>query len=179
MGSTLQEQFLKMGLVDKKQANKIKKTQHRQKIDRDATRTVDESKIQAQQALTAKKKHGRLANQKKNEEAKEQEHAARIRQLIETNRLTTSEGKVAYNFSDNNKIKRLYLQEKTAEQLSKGTLAIVKQAGAYQIIPAEVAEEVLKFNKKLVVVYHPSGKGDPAAGNDPYAEFQVPDDLIW
>ncbi len=178
MGSTLQDQFLRMGLVDKKQVEKAKKAQHQKKIDRKSKNITSESKIQAQQALTEKKHHSRLANRKKNEEIKEQETAARIRQLIETSRLSMSNGDTPYNFTDNSKIKRLYLQKDTVEQLSKGTLAIVKQAGEYQIVPARVAQEVEKFNRNLVVVHHSSGKGIPPT-EDPYAQFQIPDDLMW
>jgi len=179
MGSTLQEQFLKMGLVDKKQVKKIKKKQYQQKIDKNAKIHVDESKVQAQQSLAEKKERSRLANRKKNQEVREQETAARIRRLIETNRLPTQEGKAPYNFTDNNKIKRLFLQKDTTEKLSDGTLAIVRQAGEYQIVPAQVAEEVRKFNKNLVIVHHCSAKNEHSAAEDPYAEYKVPDDLMW
>jgi len=178
MGSTLQDQFLKMGLVDKKHAEKVKKAQHQKKIGKKSSDIRTESKIQAQQALVEKKQRSRLANRKKNEETKEQETAARIRQLIQTSRLSMSNGETPYNFTDNNKIKRLYLQKDTVEQLSNGTLAIIKQAGEYQIVPARVAQEVERFNKNLVVVHHSSGKTS-SADEDPYAQFQIPDDLMW
>jgi hypothetical protein len=178
MGSTLQDQFLKMGLVDKKQVEKVKKAQHQKKIDKKSKNITTESKVQAQQALVEKKQRSMLANRKKNEEAKEQETAARIRQLIETSRLSMSNGETLYNFTDNNKIKRLYLQKDTVEQLSNGTLAIVKQAGEYQIVPARIAQEVESFNKNLVVVHHSSGKNSPV-DEDPYDQFKIPDDLMW
>ncbi len=176
MGSTLQEQFLKMGLVDKKKVENAKKAKHQQKTDRGVKNGADESKTQALQALAEKRERTKLLNQEKNREVQEQESAARIRQLIETNRLTIEEGETPYNFTDNNKIKRLYLQKSVAEQLSNGTLAIVRQAGEYQVIPARVADKVREFNRKLVVVYHSPAS---AVTEDPYAEYKVPDDLIW
>ena len=176
MGSTLQDQFLKMGLVDKKQINTVKKAQHKQKTEPGRKGGPDEGKIQAQQALAEKKHRSRLLNQKKNEELKEQETAAQIRQLIESNRVSAA-GETPYNFTDNKKIKRLFLPKEIAEGLSRGDFAIVRQAGEYQIVPAKVAEKVQKFNRNLVVVFHtPAPAPDQ---DDPYAEFQVPEDLIW
>ena len=179
MGSTLQDQFLKMGLVDKKQVNTLKKAQHKQKADHSKKESINEGKIQAQQALAAKKERSRLLNHKKNEESKKQETAAQIRQLIDSNRVSMAGGENPYNFTDNNKIKRLFLKKETIEQLSGGTLAIVRQAGEYQIVPAGIALKVQKFNRKLVVVFHTQQKPLSADHEDPYAEFQVPEDLIW
>lgn len=179
MGSTLQDQFLKMGLVDKKQANTVKKAQHKQKTDQRKNEITNESKIQAEKALAEKKQRDRLLNQKKNVGLKEKETAAQIRQLIDSNRVSMEEGQTPYNFTDNNKIKRLFLQKETTVRLSRGDLAIVRQAGGYQIVPAEVALRVQKFNKNLVVVFHAPKKDPTPDREDPYAEFQVPEDLIW
>jgi uncharacterized protein len=179
MGSTLQDQFLKMGLVDKKQVNTVKKARHEQRTGQGGKGSPDESKIQVKQALAEKKDRSRRLNQTKNEELKEQETAAMIRQLIDTNRLPMGGGENPYNFTDNNKIKRLFLSKEMAERLSRGDLAIVRQAGEYQIIPAGVAEKVQKFNKNLVVVFHAPIKNVSPGHEDPYAEFQVPDDLMW
>ena len=177
MGSTLQDQFLKMGLVDKKQVNTVKKAQHKQKTEPGKKENTDEVKMQAQQALSEKKHRSKLLNQIKNEELKEQETAAQIRQLIESNRVLTAGGTTPYNFTDNKKIKRLFLQKETSEGLSRGDLAIVRQAGEYHIVPAKVAEKVRKFNKNLIVVFH--AQTQAPAPDDPYAEFKVPEDLIW
>lgn len=179
MGSTLQDQFLKMGLVDKKQANTVKKAQHKQKTGLGSKEKNNETKIQAQQTLAEKKQHDKLLNQKRNETLREQETIAQIRQLIETNRVPMEEGKTPYNFNDNNTIKRIFLHKETIEQLSRGDLAIVRQAGEYQIIPAGVADKVMKFNKKLVVVFHTPKKSSSPDQDDPYADFQIPEDLIW
>jgi len=179
MGSTLQDQFLKMGLVDKKQVNTVKKARHEQRSKQGGKESPDESKIQAQQSLSEQKERSRQLNQVKNEELKEQESAARIRQLIDSHRLSVQGGETPYNFTDNNKIKRLILAKEIIERLSRGALAIVRQAGEYQIVPADVAEKVRKFNAKLVVVYHAPKKNTSPAHEDPYAEYQVPDDLMW
>ncbi|MDR3630174.1 MAG: DUF2058 domain-containing protein [Desulfocapsaceae bacterium] len=179
MGSTLQDQFLKMGLVEKKQANTVKKVQHQQRTQKGQAPPVHKGKLQAQKAQADKKEHSRLLNQKKNEERKEQETAAQVRQLIATNRIPAEGGETPYNFTDNNKIKRLFLPKAITVQLSRGDLAIVRQAGEYQIVPAEVARKVQTYNKNLIVVFHIPPREAPADQEDPYAAFQVPEDLIW
>ena len=179
MGSTLQDQFLKMGLVEKKQANTVRKAQHQQKTQKGNKAPVPEEKIQAQKALAEKKERSKLLNQKKNEELKEQETAAQIRQLIASNRISAEGGDTPYNFTDSNTIKRVFLPKHLTAQLSTGDLAIVKQAGEYQIVPAEVARKVQAYNKNLIVVFHASSKEPPSGHDDPYAAFQVPEDLIW
>jgi hypothetical protein len=179
MGSTLQDQFLKMGLVDKKQVNTVKKARHEQRSRQGGTVSPDESKIQAQQSLAEKKAYSRRLNQAKNKELQEQESAARIRQLVDSHRLPLDGGETPYNFTDNNKIKRLFLPKEIVEQLSGGALAIVRQAGGYQIVPAIVAKKVQEFNTKLVVVYHAPEEKPSSDREDPYAEYQVPDDLVW
>jgi uncharacterized protein YaiL (DUF2058 family) len=179
MGSTLQDQFLKMGLVGKKQANTVKKEQYQHKTRKEEKETVSQEKLQAQNAQIEKKERAKLLNQKKNQELKEQETAAQIRQLIDSNRISVSNGETPYNFTDDKKIKRLFLPQAITVQLSRGDLAIVRHAGEYQIVPADVARKVQNYNKNLVVVFHTSPKESPSGQDDPYAAFTVPEDLIW
>lgn len=179
MGSTLQEQFLKMGLVDKKQASKANKAQHQQRTGSRGQDHVAESKILAQKARDEKKDRVQLLNQKKNQKAKEKESTSSVRQLIEDNRVVIQEGEITYNFTDNKRIKRLYLQQDMANQLSSGALAIVRQAGEYRIVPAHIAEKVRRINRNLVVVFHSQERESSPDADDPYTEYPVPDDLTW
>ncbi len=178
MGNSFQDQFLKLGLVDKKQVNQIKKTKHRQKKAKVKDQEADESKMLAEQAQVQKSRRVKERNRKKNAKQKQKESAAQIHQLIENSRLQYDEGDIPYKFSDDNKVKRLLLSKEIADKLGSGKLAIVRQAGVYQIVPAIVARKVQEFNKKMVVLLH-QPKEIGADADDPYAEFQVPDDLMW
>ncbi|MCP3930157.1 MAG: DUF2058 domain-containing protein, partial [Bacteroidetes bacterium] len=115
---------------------------------------------------------------KKNRERRQKEAAAQIRQLIETNLIQMDTGDTPYNFSDNNKIKKIYLPAEYVEKLGKGTIAIVRQAGEYQLVPSDVALKIEQLNRKQVIVFHKS-KEKNSTTDDPYAEFEVPDDLMW
>lgn len=176
MGNSLQDQFLKLGLANKKQVNKIKKQKHQLKKNKGVDSEVMESKSLAQKAQKEKQEKDRKLNRKKKKKVQKNEIAGQVRQLIETHRLVLEEGDTAYKFSDNNVIKRLFLSQDICNKLSNGKLAIVRQAGEYQIIPAEIAHRIEKLNRNQIVLLH---KPKKKAEDDPYAEFEVPDDLMW
>ena len=90
------------------------------------TKTVDQNKLQVQQALTEKAKRDRQLNRQLKDEAEKKAIAAQIKQLIENNHLPKGDGDVPYNFADNKKIKRIFVSAAVQEQLSRGKLAIVK-----------------------------------------------------
>ncbi len=178
MSKSLQDQFLKLGLVNKKQANTVKKKKHQQKKAKTQGPDAEETKKIVQEAQQKKKKRSKELNRLQNKERQEKESAARIRQLIEKYRLTIEQGDIPYKFTDNNKIKRIFLPKEVADKLGNGSLAIVRQAGEYQIVPSGIAGEIEKVNKNLVVLMH-ERKSEVADDNDPYADYKVPDDLMW
>ena len=176
MGSSLQEQFLKMGLVNKNTFNKAKKDKH------DAAKSDSPKKNEisemARQALAEKKKQAQQHNKKKAAQQQAKENTAKALQLIETHRIRYEEGDVAYNFKDNTTIKKILRPQKAIDSLAKGKTGIVKLAGEYQFVPADVIYKIRDLNSKLVIVFNtPSQKKDD--GDDPYAEFAIPDDLMW
>jgi uncharacterized protein YaiL (DUF2058 family) len=182
MANSLRDQFLKMGLVDKKQVGQAKKTIYKTNKEQDKGRVQapPENKLHAQQALIEKKERARIANQKQQEEAKKNEANAQIRQLIATNRLSLKDGAIAYRFTDNNKIVRLFLPTREmVDELSQGQLAIIREKDGYGVVPAPVAEKIRAWQPDLVVLHHTSPQETPADPDDPYAAYQIPDDLIW
>jgi len=62
--------------------------------------------------------------------------------------------------------------------LINGRAGIAKIDGHYEIVPAEVARKVQARDKASIVVLNEATQ-DVAAADDPYAEFQIPDDLMW
>jgi uncharacterized protein YaiL (DUF2058 family) len=185
MANSLRDQFLKMGLADKKQVSQVKKATYKTNKAQDKGRiqTPDENKIHAQQALAQKKEQARIANQKLQEEARQNETIAQIRQLIATNRLSLKDGAIAYHFTDNNRITRIFLPTKEmVDELSQGQLAIIREKDSYAVVPALVAEKIRGWQPDLIVLHNTSSQ-KPAVGiddsDDPYAAYQIPDDLIW
>lgn len=177
MGNSLQDQFLKMGLVNKKKYNESKKEKHVQKSLPDKTK--NEIADMAQKALAEKKKRDKQLNKKKIAERQVKEAAAKARQLIDTHKITVEPGNISYNFKYENKIKKLLLNQKTIDQLAKGKIGIVKQAGEFQYVPADIIFKVRQLNPKMVVLINTQTEKAANNAEDPYANYEVPDDLMW
>jgi uncharacterized protein len=104
---------------------------------------------------------------------------AQVKQLIELNRLATDPDGAAYHFNDQNKMKTLYVSESMRQQLVAGREAIVKFDNNYAVVSAEVANKIRSRNAASVVLFNEGLNQDAANTDDPYAAFQVPDDLMW
>ena len=175
---SLKDQLLKAGLIDQKKASKANKSKHQQvkQKQKNKIETVDEAKLAAQQAQAEKVERDRLLNQQRKEEAERKALVAQVRQLIEMNR-QPADGDIAYSFTDGTLVKKLYVSERQQKQLSNGRLCIVKLEEQYQLIPTLVAEKIQQRDPAtLILSNQPTETPDE---DDPYADFQVPDDLMW
>ena len=94
------------------------------------------------------------------------------------NALDLKGAELAYNFTDNNKVARVYVTDAVQGQLSRGLLAIVKLDDRYKVVPAGVAEKISLRDESVVVVRNESSS-EELDEDDPYAEFKIPDDLMW
>jgi uncharacterized protein YaiL (DUF2058 family) len=176
---SLQDQLLKAGLVDNKKAGKIKKAKYKQAQQKQKNKieTVDEAKLAAQQAQAGKVERDRQLNRQRKAEAERKAIAAQVRQLIEMNRQPWDDGDIGYSFSDEALIKRIYVTATQLKQLSNGRLCIIKLDEHYEIIPTLVAQKIqLRDDSRQVLSNKPTEAPDE---DDPYADFQVPDDLTW
>lgn len=182
MAQSLRDQLLKMGLVDKKQASQAKKTTYKKNKEENKGRmqAPDEHKILAQQALAEKKNQARSANEKRQQELKKNETGGQLRQLISSNLVPLKDGAISYRFTDNNKIARILLPTKEmVDELSQGTLAIIREKGGYGVVPSSIAEKIQVLRPDLIVVHNVSPPKPEQDPDDPYAAYTVPDDLIW
>ncbi len=181
MGNSLQDQLLKAGLVDRKKAKQVqrdKKKQAKQQF-KSNEKTVDENKVLAQLALQDKAERARELNRQRQVEAEKKAIAAQIKQLIETNALPR-EGEVAYSFTDNKKIKKIYVNTRLQKQLERGIVAVVSLNGTYHLVPAPVAEKIAERDGSYVVLKNTPGAGAaPESDDEYYAKFEIPDDLMW
>lgn len=139
---------------------------------------VDEAKELAQKAQAAKADRDRELNLQRQQQEEQKQLAAQVKQMIDLNRLPLVEDGESYNFTDNNKVKRLYVSEVIRSQLAEGKVAIVRNGRQYDVVPAEVAKKIQERDSASVIVFNEPNKAADAA-DDPYAAYQVPDDLIW
>jgi len=180
MAISLQDQLLKAGLVDGKKAKQTQKDKRKQvKLQhKGQAQKVDQNELARQKEQRAKADKDRQLNLKLKEKADKKALVAQIKQLIEMNSQTVGDGAVPYSFSHDGKIKKIYVDEKMQLQLSKGRLAIVELEGKYELVPGGIAEKILLRDEARVILFN-ERKADEDDEDDPYAEYQIPDDLMW
>ncbi len=177
---SLQEQLLKSGLVSAAQAKSVKSDKNKQiqQQRKHKVEVVDEAKELAQKSQAEKTERDRELNQLRQQQQEQKQLAAQIKQIIELNRLPRDAEGLAYNFTDNNKVKRLHVSEAMRDQIAEGRLAIVKLGQQYEVVLAEVARKIQSRDVGSVTVFNESAKNADVV-DDAYAAYQVPDDLIW
>ncbi len=181
MGNSLIDQMKKAGLVDKTKAHKAKHDQYKnkkQKSKKGSIEQLDEAKLLAQKAQAAKVERDRKINQQKKEEAERKAIAAQIIQLIETNQIKECDGETAYNFTDEKVVKRLFISEKIHQHLVSGKLSIAKFGEGYELVPKPVAEKI-KQRDAQCIINNENVVESVEDEDDPYADYKIPDDLIW
>lgn len=177
MGNPFQDKFIKAGLVSKKQVNKVnieqRTKQKEQRRHPGGEAPVDNA---VELALQLKKEQTRQSNAQRDSAAREKEAAAQIKQMAAMHRVKAGKGDIAFHFSDANKIKKLSLPKALIDQLSIGTLGIVKVEDKYELVPAEIARKIRERRPEALLVLNVRQAPDP---NDPYAAFPIPDDYEW
>jgi uncharacterized protein YaiL (DUF2058 family) len=169
---TLQEQMLKAGLVNEKKLKKAKKGSKKSRMQaREVKEAVEENKRAQQekdQVLSTEQKEKRL----------NKEIQAQVKQLIDMNRIAQNDGDIKYNFTDGTMVKSIYVEPLIQSQLAKGILSIARYEETYVIIPTSVAKKIMLRDNDTIVEQN-SKVEDQAEEDDPYADFVVPDDLMW
>jgi len=65
-------------------------------------------------------------------------------------------------------------------QLSRGMLAIAKRGQDYYVIPAVIAQKIQERNALYIVSLVDAAELEAVVDEeDPYADYQIPDDLMW
>lgn len=179
MATSLQEQLLKAGLVDQKkvkQSNKDKRKTNKQQRHSKAP-VVNETQQAAQQALKDKAERDRQLNEERNQRAERRAIIAQIKQLIDSSKVMRGEGDTPYNFVDNKKVKKIYVTDEQHRQLSNGQLAIASFQKSYELIPPPVAHKIAERDATYVIIT--SDKDAVQEAEDEYADYKIPDDLMW
>ena len=180
MNNPFQEQLLKAGVVTKKQVQKAKQDKSRTNKKQRTTKepVINQAELKAQQVAEKKAQRDIELNKKKEEQARQKATSIEIDQLIKSNRLLRDDScDIAYNFEHKSKVKHIYVNEEQKQKIINGKLGIARIEGCYELIPQLIAEKIQQRNEKRVVLYTETPPN--IDGNDPYAEHQIPDDLIW
>lgn len=176
--ASLQEQFLKAGLVNKGKAKQVQQEKSKQqKIERrTGAQSVDEAKLAAAELQRKQAERARELNAQRDAAATQKAIMAQIAQMVQQNRQDKGKGDIPYNFTHNSKIERIHVSAKVQEHLMAGRLVIVRLGDATELVPRVIADKIAERDASLVVQVKKAAEVDP---DDPYAAYKIPDDLMW
>lgn len=185
MSDSLRDQLVKSGLAREQDARRAKSEKRQGRrgkgkgggADAGGGEPQSEAARLAAQREADKRARDRTLNRRREEERRRQadEHAAR--ELVIA-REVPHDGEVAFNFQHGERIRKLHVSEAQRRDLAAGRLAIARTRGRYRLIPGEIVDKI-RARAPFLIAWTAS---DAAAGEveDPaYADFPVPDDLMW
>lgn len=184
MSGSLRDQLLKAGIVSEAQvrdarAKAKKKTKQARNTKRSAKKPPDTDSVsyRATQAQAQKVARDRALNRRKVAELEKTAVRARVRDLIDRNQANDPSGNIAHNFVEERRIKRVYVTDRQQRELSEGNLAIVAFKGRHYVIPIKIADKIREIDPGVFISICKDGSDNDR--DDPYAEYPVPDDLMW
>ena len=180
-GNPLQEQLLKAGLAKKSKVAAVAREQH---LARHAKAAAGPTEIQrdAERLRAEKAERDRALAAERKAVARAAELRAQAQQIIRDRKVPRS-GDSEYRFQADGAIRSLLVNEDLRRKLATGALVIARLDEGYELLPRVAAEKVRERDAGLIVLDHGQPGGDaPASTSEDdvyYAQFQVPDDLVW
>ena len=177
MGNSLQDQLLRAGLANKKQGVKARKAlNNKQKMKASGKAVEDEAERRAKEAAEEKAEKDRELNRQKQQQLEARAIQAQIIQLIELNRLD-ERGDIEFSYTSESVIRTIMVTGRQQKGLVNGQLALVMARDRVEMVPATVVEKIAERDSSAVVLHNQRDEEEPI--DDEYADYQVPDDLMW
>ena len=179
--ASLQDQLMKSGLINKQKAKQVQTEKRRKAKQKKKKGTVERSEVQI--AINEHKTQQKQQDLDKNRETQAQLDAraahGKLIQMIAQHCEKNYQGDIDYHFTFNNKVKRIAVNEKTQQGLVNGSLAICVLNEEFYLINKEAAAKLREIDETVLVALHEKVETSEIEEDDPYAEFAIPDDLIW
>jgi uncharacterized protein len=182
MSLSLQDQLLKAGVANKKQAKKASSALRKKQKNKHLGKGDGQAEKEAKQRIKEKTQRDKELNRINQEKAQRKAIAAQIRQLVEMNRQSLEDGDAVYNFLDGKTVRKIHVPEEMIAMLGRGSLSIVKLGDGYEVVSEKVANKISERDASVIIVRNQASEqrsNDSSEDDDPYADFQVPDDLMW
>lgn len=171
MSDSLRDQLLKAGFNAPPDERKVKpRRESGKQRNKSPSGTVKKSNSR-QTAIAKQKADAAVIAQRKKTKAE-------IKALIEQHSIKDTTGDVPYSFVAGKKIRQLFLNSAAHEQLSSGQAVITRLNGSTHIIPSELVDSIRQLNPEWVIIRNQNPTTDDQSDGE-YANFQVPDDLMW
>lgn len=172
--------MLKAGLVKKSQVAQVAREQAKQRQGK-APPVPNAQQIEAERARAERVERDRALAAERNAQAQAREQRAQARQIVDTQRVAPG-GDIEYRFVGGGVMRALRVDASQRTQLASGALVIAQLDDGYVMLPRAAAEKVRARDASMIVLDHatPGTDAPPASDDDAYyAQFEVPDDLIW
>lgn len=191
MRNSFQEQMLKLGLVDKKKINEVKKGKYKEKIEKKKVNAkklslAEENALLVQKAAEKKKERDLQLNKERERKLQKRAENARVKQLIEQNKLAKDEKNgYPFRFNVSGKIHRILVDSEAVDKLGRGVFGIVEKIGfaeQFEVVPKNVVVKIRSSSVRIFTWLADEGLQESTGGkegDDPYAEYIIPDDLMW
>jgi uncharacterized protein YaiL (DUF2058 family) len=182
--ASLQDQLLKAGLTTKQKARQANAdTRKKNKQQRSGVEHGTSLQEQVKKDL-AVSKADKLAkdsalNEAKNSEIANKEQQLRINQILEHHQITGVKGESEYNYTFGTKVKKLSLNTITHKALVNGRLALCGLNDTTYLVTSETAAKVAELDSSIILVQNDKIEVEETNEDDPYADYQIPDDLMW
>ncbi|MBO6151310.1 hypothetical protein D9M71_17520 [compost metagenome] len=175
--NALQAQLLKAGLVDNKKAKKLSK----QAVHEQRTGQSDEAELKAKIAQDQQEKleKDQALDLEKKRLLQGKELKAAIIQMINQHKIRDIDGEVSYQFIDESKVKKIYLNQQIYNALVSGSLVVAKESDSYAILPKALADRINDKMEGFIIVNNSEKNEQITDEEDPYAAYVIPDDLMW
>jgi len=178
----LQEQLLKAGLVKKAKVAQVAREQNKDRHAKGPDQ-ASESQLLAQRAREQKAEKDRAIAVERKAQARAAELGAQARQIIQDKKLPRA-GDSEYRFSADGAIRTLLVDDDLRRKLASGAVVIARLGDRYELLPRAAGDKVRERVAELIVLDHGQAADTaPEAGSAEdeayYAQFQVPDDLVW
>lgn len=182
--ASLQDQLLKAGLTTKqktRQANADKRKKNKQQrsgVQHDVS-MQEQVKQDLVKAKVEKQVKDNALNEQKKQQLADKEQVLRIQQILTHHQIKNVQGDNEYNYTFGSKIKKLSLDSITHRALVNGRLSLCGLDEVTYIVTRETAEKLAELDKHVVLVQNDKVFDEQIDEDDPYAEYQIPDDLMW
>jgi uncharacterized protein YaiL (DUF2058 family) len=178
----LQEQLLKAGLAKKSKVTEAAREQQKARQAKEATES-DQIRREAERARELKAEKDRALEAERKAKARAAELAAQARQIIQDKKLPRS-GESEYRFNADGAIRTILIDDDQRRKLAVGTIVIARQGDRYELLPRAAGDKVRERDAGLIVLDHGQASGAAPAESSSeddayYAQFKVPDDLVW
>ncbi len=178
----LQEQLLKAGLVKKSKVAEVAREQHKAKHAKAAS-GPSEIQLEAERVRAEKVERDRALEAERKAQARAAELRAQARQIVNDRKVPRT-GESEYRFVVDGTIRTLLVNDDLRRKLSSGALVVVRLDDRFELLPRAAAEKIRERDATMIVLDHGQDAGaepsDTTSEDDAYyAQFKVPDDLMW